>query len=143
MYPCGLLVQSLNKKFYIGVVDDLVIFNGAKIDLVERLIRENNWDCYENEEDAWNGVWKLHGKVGNIGLPKRVLPILKSVDVNTNKDDLEIDLKLMDITKYNEGFAPFPQGLHRCYGYTCSICDLGLSFGNKWLLNNNNNISSL
>ena len=138
MYPCGLLVQSLNKKYYAGVVEDYMIFNGAKIDLVEKLIRENNWECYETEEDAWNSVWELHGKVGNVGLPKRVLPILKNVDGSINKDDLEIYLKLMDITNYNEGFTPFPLGLHRCFGCKCSICDLGLSFGNKWLLNNNN-----
>ena len=133
-YPCVIMFQSLNGKYYVGVVEDVSIYEGVSIGVVERLIRNSDPKIYDDEYTCWVESCKLHGKMGNVGVPKRLMPVLIHGDGRTNVDELIIMIGVIDMYAYKGEFMAPPLSLHRCYGNHCSICNLKVSFGNKCIL---------
>lgn len=134
MFPCVIMFQSLNGKYYVSVVEDVSIYEGVSMGVVERLIRNSDPKIYDDEYTCWVESWKLHGKMGNVGVPKRLMPVLIHGDGRTNVDELIIMIGVIDMCAYKGEFMAPPLSLHRCYGNHCSICNLKVSFGNKCIL---------
>lgn len=130
-YPCAVMFQSLNKKYYVGLVEDINIYDGSRIEMMERVIREGGWESYESDVEAWYACWELHGRLGNVGRPKRLMPVLLFGSMNDNPEDLIITLGVINISGYKDGYYPPPPLLHRCSPISCSICKLGLHFINR------------
>lgn len=134
MLPCVIMFQSLNGKYYVDVVEDVSIYEGVNIGVLDRLIINGDLRVYEDEYTCWVESWKLHMKMVNVGDPKRLMPVLIRGDGQTSVDELIIIMGVIDMSSYKEEFMAPPLSLHRCYGNNCSICNLKVSFGNKCIL---------
>ena len=106
-YPCVIMFQSLNGKYYVSVVEDVSIYEGVSMGIVERLIRNSDPKIYEDEYTCWLESWKLHGKMGNVGVPKRLMPVLIHGDGNTNVDELIKDCNYSSSTDIEFGIEKF------------------------------------
>ena len=135
-YPCAVMFQSLNKKYYVGLVEDVNIYEGARIEIMERIIRDPTWVLYDTDDEAWKACWELHGRLGNVGRPKRLMPVVLFGNAYDQPEDLIITLGVINISGYKDGFYPPPPLLHRCSPVSCSICKLGLHFVNRTFVGN-------
>lgn len=134
-HPCAVMFQSLNKRYYVGLIEDISIYEGSRIEMMERTIRKSSWSSYDIDEDAWRACWELHGKLGNVGNPKRLMPVILFGNTYDDPEDLIITLGVVNISGYKDGYYPPPPMLHRCSQY-CSICKIGLHFVNNSFISN-------